>query len=57
MLIAPVPFFQSFGTLVALALLASFVVSVFFLPSLVTLWHRHVAAEATVESQPAMSDD
>ncbi|MFB6194229.1 MAG: RND family transporter [Halobaculum sp.] len=41
LLIAPIAFFQNFGTLVAVALGASFVIAVFVLPSFLTLWHRY----------------
>ncbi|MFB6150871.1 MAG: RND family transporter [Haloarculaceae archaeon] len=42
LLLHPHPQIQSFGTLVVLALTLSFVVSVFVLPSLITVWARYL---------------
>jgi predicted RND superfamily exporter protein len=55
----PTPQLQNFGTLVVLAMVAAFAVSVFVLPSLLALWGRYVAPEdatagaAGVEGTPA----
>lgn len=59
LLIAPFAFFQNFGALVVLALTTSFVVAVFLLPSLLTLWHRHgpVSTDDETETVAAPSDD
>ena len=49
LLLHPHPQFQSFGTLVVLAMVTSFVVAVFVLPSMLTLWVRHGPAAAESE--------
>jgi predicted RND superfamily exporter protein len=51
MLLHPHPQFQSFGTLVVLAMVISFVVAVFVLPSMLALWARH--GPATAGGDPA----
>ena len=58
MLLAPIPVIQNFGTLVALALIASFVVAVVFVPALVTVWHRYVPGtdSPTIQSTPVHDD-
>ena len=51
-LLHPNPQIRSFGTLVVLALTLSFLVSVYVLPSILLLWHRHVRdASAAIESR------
>jgi predicted RND superfamily exporter protein len=60
LLLHPHPQFQSFGTLVVLALVTSFVVAVFVLPSLITVWARffHAApADADRATASAVSQD
>lgn len=61
LLLHPHPQFQSFGTLVVLAMITAFVVAVFVLPSMIVLWARYApslpapAGEAT--PGPVLSDD
>jgi predicted RND superfamily exporter protein len=50
LLLHPHPQFQSFGTLVVLAMVTSFVVAVFVLPSMLTLWARYGPASVGVET-------
>ncbi|MFB6073215.1 MAG: RND family transporter [Halobacterium sp.] len=59
LLLHPHPQFQSFGTLVVLALSLSFLVSVYVLPSLLLLWSRHVADDhqPTTTPDPTPVDD
>ena len=55
----PHPQFQSLGTLVVLALVTSFLVSVFVLPSLLYVWARYVyadPAESDAAGTPASTD-
>ncbi|MFC3476914.1 efflux RND transporter permease subunit [Halobacterium litoreum] len=47
LLLTPAPVLQDFAILVSLALTASFVVSVFLLPSLITLWARYAPRSVT----------
>jgi preprotein translocase subunit SecF len=47
LLLTPAPVLQDFGILVTLALTASLVVSVFLLPSLLTLWVQYTPASVT----------
>lgn len=48
----PHPQFQNFATLVVLAMITSFVVSVYVLPSLLYLWAKHVRAGPTTTESP-----
>lgn len=58
LLIAPFPFFQNFGKLVAIALAGSFVVAVYILPSLIAVWHRYSpGTDAVSDTQPLPADD
>jgi len=60
LLLHPHPQFQSFGTLVVLAMVTSFVVAVFVLPSMLATWARHVyvpASESTPSEGAALSAD
>jgi predicted RND superfamily exporter protein len=50
--LVPNPQLQSFGAIVVVALVTSFVVSLLVVPSLLLLWSRHLAAPAT-RSAPA----
>jgi len=60
LLLHPNPQFENFGTLVVLAMITSFVVSVFVLPSLLALWTRYGPALKTGSDtpvEPAMEVD
>jgi predicted RND superfamily exporter protein len=60
LLLHPHPQFQSFGTLVVLAMGTSFVVAVFVLPSLLVLRERYLPTPTTADAAtaaPATSDD
>jgi len=61
LLLHPHPQIQSFGTLVVLAMVTSFVVAVFVLPSLITVWARyfHTAPSSAARSTagPLSQDD
>ena len=60
LLLHPNPQFGSFGTLVVLAMLTSFVVSVFVLPSLLALWARYgpsLRADAEGATDPPVGAD
>jgi predicted RND superfamily exporter protein len=52
LLLHPNPQFENFGTLVVLAMLTSFVVAVFVLPSLLALWARYGPALRTEVDSP-----
>ncbi|UPV98898.1 MMPL family transporter [Halorussus gelatinilyticus] len=52
LLLAPSPQLRSFGALVVLALSLSFVVSIFVLPSLLSVWTRYVHATPEGASSP-----
>ena len=54
LLLHPNPQFENFGTLVVLAIVTSFVVAVFVLPSLLALWARYGSASKT-ESDRSVS--
>jgi predicted RND superfamily exporter protein len=49
LLLHPHPQLQSFGMLVVLAMVTSFVVAVFVLPSLITVWARYLHTAPTVD--------
>ena len=60
LLLHPHPQIQSFGTLVVLAMVTSFVVAVFVLPSMLTLWARYgpaTAGSGTPADRPVAADD
>jgi len=61
LLLHPHPQLQSFGTLVVLAMLTSFLVAVFVLPSMLTMWARRLPQPTDIAAstgrQPASSDD
>jgi predicted RND superfamily exporter protein len=57
LLIAPFAFFQNFGVLVVVALVTSFLVAVFVLPSLLTLWARYGPTTTGDTTQVVPSDD
>jgi len=50
--LVPNALLQSFGTIVVIALLASFLTSVLVLPSLLVLWNRYVPGEVTTTTEP-----
>lgn len=53
LLLHPNPQFENFGTLVVLAMITSFLVAVFVLPSLLTLWARYGPAPRLKTDSPA----
>jgi predicted RND superfamily exporter protein len=55
LLLHPNPQFGNFGTLVVLAMITSFIVAVFVLPSLLTLWARYGPALRMKDGSPADS--
>jgi len=60
LLLHPHPQFQSFGTLVVLAMVTSFVVAVFVLPSMLALWARYGPASVDADAAAdgvAIADD
>ncbi|WP_159900272.1 efflux RND transporter permease subunit [Salinirussus salinus] len=60
LLLHPHPQFQSFGTLVVLAMVTSFVVAVFVLPSMLALWARYGPASVDADAATdgvAIADD
>ena len=60
LLLHPHPQFQSFGTLVVLAMVTSFVVAVFVLPSMLALWTRYGPASVDADAATdgvAIADD
>jgi predicted RND superfamily exporter protein len=60
LLLHPHPQFQSFGTLVVLAMVTSFVVAVFVLPSMLALWARYGPASVDADAAAdgvAVADD
>jgi len=61
LLLHPHPQIQSFGTLVVLAMVTSFVVAVFVLPSLITVWARYFhtapSSAARTTAGPLSQDD
>jgi predicted RND superfamily exporter protein len=60
LLLHPHPQFQSFGTLVVLAMVTSFVVAVFVLPSMLAMWARHLrmsTGESTTPDELALATD
>ena len=61
LLLHPHPQIQSFGTLVVLAMVTSFVVAVFVLPSLITVWARYFhtapSGAARTTAGPLSQDD
>jgi len=52
LLLHPHPQFQSFGTLVVLAMVTSFVVAVFVLPSMIAVWSRYADSPTTEPDAP-----
>jgi len=52
LLLAPSPQLRSFGALVVLALSLSFVVSIFVLPSLLSVWTRYVHSTPEEAASP-----
>jgi predicted RND superfamily exporter protein len=61
LLLHPHPQIQSFGTLVVLAMVTSFVVAVFVLPSMITVWARYFhtapSSAARTTAGPLSQDD
>jgi predicted RND superfamily exporter protein len=59
MVLVPHPQMQSFGSIVVVALLTAFLVSLFVLPSILLLWSRHATEQSTtaqVSADPAPQD-